>query len=339
MTSFPAHLHSDVLSNGLLLLDKPPHWEVPEVVAAVQRATRAAKVASVAPLDAAASGLMLLCFGAATRLSARVEAAPKRYEGSLVLGAAAAAVDVRGGSLVAGAMPWDHVMDEELQEAADGMMAALNSGVSVSVGFNDDGSGDEDGDGAASSRGGGSAGGRAGSAAAAAGGSGGGVTLQVLPPRFRLRQYSSSFRYYEDDDGPSIHTVPVRLLEFKAWRASEEEILRAAAAAAAAAAVGAKSSAAAAARSRLGLADPRVSISGGGSGGDDDVAALVGRVVRFSVLLSGRAHVRSLVAMYGRRLRTCAVLDELRRTQVASFDVGDAWSLEAVLPILQRYKR
>lgn len=45
----------------------------------MQRATGADKVASVAPLDARASGLMLLCFGSATRLAPRVERAAKRY--------------------------------------------------------------------------------------------------------------------------------------------------------------------------------------------------------------------------------------------------------------------
>ncbi len=70
---------------------------------------------------------------------------------------------------------------------------------------------------------------------------------------------------------------------------------------------------------------------GDGGGGQE------GRVVRFSALLAGRGYLRPLVTLYGRRLRTCAVLDELRRTHVGAFSVDDAWSWDALLPLLKRY--
>lgn len=78
---------------------------------------------------------------------------------------------------------------------------------------------------------------------------------------------------------------------------------------------------------------------GAGAGGVDwrDGGGQNGRIVRFSVLLSGRGYVRPLVNLYGRRLRTSAVLDELRRTHVGAFSVDDAWSWDALLPLLQRY--
>ncbi|GIL88349.1 hypothetical protein Vretimale_15058 [Volvox reticuliferus] len=325
MTSFPAHLHHNVLSNGLLIVDKPPHWEVAEVVTAVQRATRADKVASVAPLDAAASGLMLLCFGAATRLSSKVEKAAKRYDGAMVLGAAAASADVRGSSYVSEALPWRGITDEELQEAADGMLVALGAGSSSLPGSS----------------------------------TSDGTIIQILSARYRLRQYPSSFEYYEEDKGSSLQTVALNLHDFKVWRASEDEICRTASSTAVAAvAAGAKpiirtagaAAFAPAARANdpsdlwvSGAADT-VSVSSNNTRQQPGVdegpnGDLTGRIVRFSMLLSGRAHVRSVVAMYGRRLRTCTCLDELRRTEVGSFSVADAWPLEAVLPIMERYKR
>ncbi|GLI71644.1 hypothetical protein VaNZ11_016918 [Volvox africanus] len=322
MTSFPAHLHHNVLSNGLLLIDKPPHWEVAEVVTAIQRATRADKVASVAPLDAAASGLMLLCFGAATRMSSRVEKAAKRYDGAMLLGSAAASADVRGDSYVSEALPWSDITDEELQEAADGMLAALGAGGSGS------GSGSD------------------------------GTVIQILPPRYRLRQYPSSFKYYEEDKGSSLSTISLNLHDFKVWRMREEDICRTTTSAAAAGLTARqkptlRTTAAISPASRASptdFRDPWV------SGADDAVSVsnrdlpvrgfddrpsgdVTGRVVRFSMLLSGRAHVRSVVAMYGRRLRTCACLDDMRRTEVGMFSVADAWPLEALLPIMERYKR
>ncbi len=114
ISRIPDHLTPAALANGLLLVDKPPGWEVAELVEAVRRATHAARVASVAPLDACGSGLVLLAFGEATRaLARRVERAAKRYEGSLVLGAWSRSGDVRGAeSLEAEAMPWAHVTGE-----------------------------------------------------------------------------------------------------------------------------------------------------------------------------------------------------------------------------------
>jgi tRNA U55 pseudouridine synthase TruB len=133
-------------------------------------------------------------------------------------------------------------------------------------------------------------------------------------------------------------TRPVQVHDFKVWRASDEDIRGgAAAASAAAAAAGARLPPAAAAAAVVPPLAPSAAGPRAAAGGD--VAALTGRVVRFSVKVTGRAHVRSLVDMYGRRLRACACLDELRRTEVASLTVGEAWPVEALLPILERYKR
>ena len=78
MTDFPQHLSLQVLNNGLLLVDKPVQWESREVVAALQRATEASRVTCLGHLDAAASGLLLVAFGDAAKLSGAVERGPKR---------------------------------------------------------------------------------------------------------------------------------------------------------------------------------------------------------------------------------------------------------------------
>ncbi|PNW71708.1 hypothetical protein CHLRE_16g665750v5 [Chlamydomonas reinhardtii] len=288
ITSFPEHLRPEVLANGVLLVDKPPHWEVPEVVAAVQRATGADKVASVAPLDARASGLMLLCFGSATRLAPRVERAAKRYTGTLVLGGSSLSGDVRGGSFRAAQLPAEHLTDEDLREAAQGLVtAAAGAPVHGAVATGHQG--------------------------------GGGLALRVLPRTWRLRQLPSSTEYYEERVEPSMRTLDMELLDFRVWRESA------------------------------------LSHNDGAAGAEydqhDQHKQELGRglvwtrspphprpvVLRFSALLVGRSHVRSLIAMYGRRLRTAACLDDLRRTEIGSFNVEEAWPLEALVPVLQRH--
>ncbi|KAG2493505.1 hypothetical protein HYH03_008321 [Edaphochlamys debaryana] len=269
MTSFPEHLSPAVLSNGLLLVDKPPDWQVQEVVASVRRASGAARLASLAPLDACASGLLLIAFGAAaSTMAARVEAAPKRYEGTVRLGAASNTFDVRGDSYVPYSLPCAHVTDEDIADAA----ASMASGPSTSAAPE---------------------GGPSGAQANA------GVRL-VLPERHRLRALpGAAGRYLEEDAGGGIRTSPLRVLDFRAWRCLDE------------------------------------APASGAPGRESGSCVSVG----FSMQIAGRGHVRSLLAMYGRRLRTSACLEELRRTAVGGLEVADAWALEALLPALERYGR
>ncbi|KXZ52395.1 hypothetical protein GPECTOR_9g439 [Gonium pectorale] len=309
ITSLPEHLSPAALANGLLLVDKPPGWEVAEVLAAVQRATRAKKLASLAPLDGPASGLLLVAFGEATRLARAVEVAAKRYEGSVVLGAAAGGGDARGGSLVADAMPWGHVADEELQEVADSLVTGPGAGT----------------------------GGAGGTTAAAAPLQ----PLQLLPLPLRLRQLPGSFTCIEEDIGPSMLTLGMELREFRVWRqAPGEEPLPGAVAQAPPSPPNLSATA-----SGLGLRPPTGSSDPRAGGGAAATAAGAGwadadggRVLRFSAVVAGRTQLRPLVTMYGRRLRSTAVLDGLRRTGVGSFGVGDAWALETLLPLLRRYR-
>ncbi|KAG2441930.1 hypothetical protein HXX76_003535 [Chlamydomonas incerta] len=302
MTSFPEHIRPEVLANGVLLVDKPQHWEVPEVVAAVQRATGADKVASVAPLDACASGLMLLCFGSATRLAPRVERAPKRYTGTIVLGGASLSGDVRGGSYRAAQLPVEHLTDEDLEEAAQGLVtAAAGTLARVDV-----------------------ATGRPGA---------GGPPLRVLPLSWRLRQLPSSTEYYEESVELSVRTADMELLDFRVWREP---------------APGPAHDDVATSEDAYHSEQQQQQHELPGQQQSDLLLSPLCTqqppsscpvVLRFSALVVGRGHVRSLITMYGRRLRTAACLDELRRTDIGSFNVEEAWPLEALVPVLQRHRR
>jgi hypothetical protein len=63
ITRLPEHLHTSIISNGVLLLDKPKGWTACDCVNAVKSAVKQQKVGHVAPLDCVATGLMVLLLG------------------------------------------------------------------------------------------------------------------------------------------------------------------------------------------------------------------------------------------------------------------------------------
>lgn len=67
-----------------------------DVVAAARRATRVKRIGHCGTLDPLATGVLVLCFGAATRLSEYVMATNKRYWAQVRLGATTATDDAEG---------------------------------------------------------------------------------------------------------------------------------------------------------------------------------------------------------------------------------------------------
>lgn len=79
--------------NGVLLFDKPEGWTSSFAVQEVKKLFQAEKVGHTGTLDPLASGLLPLCFGEATKLSAFFLDADKRYEVTCRLGATTASGD------------------------------------------------------------------------------------------------------------------------------------------------------------------------------------------------------------------------------------------------------
>ena len=71
---------------GLLNVDKPAGMTSRQVVDLVQKLVRPAKVGHAGTLDPMATGVLIVCVGAATRLMTRVQQARKRYVGRFLLG-------------------------------------------------------------------------------------------------------------------------------------------------------------------------------------------------------------------------------------------------------------
>ncbi len=84
------------LRHGLLLIDKERGWTSHDVVQKVRRLIKEKKVGHCGTLDPAATGLLVITVGRATRLTRFLIKAPKVYEGALRLGTATDTYDAEG---------------------------------------------------------------------------------------------------------------------------------------------------------------------------------------------------------------------------------------------------
>ena len=86
----------ELQESGILLVDKPTEWTSHDVVNFVRRRFGIAKVGHCGTLDPAATGLLVLVLGKATRLSDRLMGHDKRYAGTMRLGIETASQDREG---------------------------------------------------------------------------------------------------------------------------------------------------------------------------------------------------------------------------------------------------
>ncbi len=82
--------------NGILLIDKPSGMTSHDVVDRVRRAAGIRRVGHTGTLDPSATGLLIMCVGAATRLSEFLTALDKVYEGVMELGRVTDSHDLDG---------------------------------------------------------------------------------------------------------------------------------------------------------------------------------------------------------------------------------------------------
>ena len=82
--------------HGVLLLDKPVGWSSNDALQKARRLLNAEKAGHTGTLDPLASGLLPLCFGAATKFSQASLDADKRYTATLQLGVTTTTADLEG---------------------------------------------------------------------------------------------------------------------------------------------------------------------------------------------------------------------------------------------------
>lgn len=82
--------------SGIINLDKPAGVTSHDVVDAVRRMAHQRKVGHAGTLDPMATGVLLVCLGAATRVAEFLMAGRKRYRAGIVFGAATTTYDAEG---------------------------------------------------------------------------------------------------------------------------------------------------------------------------------------------------------------------------------------------------
>ncbi|MGC8917269.1 MAG: tRNA pseudouridine(55) synthase TruB [Thermoanaerobaculum sp.] len=100
---------------GLLLVDKPQGPTSHDVVQVARRSLREKRIGHTGTLDPAATGLLVLCVGKATRLQGYLLAWEKAYEGEIRLGLATTTYDAEGEPL-GEARPVPELNDELLHQ-------------------------------------------------------------------------------------------------------------------------------------------------------------------------------------------------------------------------------
>lgn len=96
MQSLPGRRRARVQVHGILLLDKPPGVTSNKALQIAKRHLNAAKAGHTGALDPAATGLLPLCFGDATKVSAFLLDADKTYSVTALLGVRTDSGDLDG---------------------------------------------------------------------------------------------------------------------------------------------------------------------------------------------------------------------------------------------------
>jgi len=108
---------------GILLLDKPLGLTSNAALQEVKHLFKAQKAGHTGSLDPLATGLLPLCFGDATKISAFLLDADKRYEVRVRLGETTSTADAEGE--VIESIPAEHVTQEDVQAVLGGFLGEI----------------------------------------------------------------------------------------------------------------------------------------------------------------------------------------------------------------------
>jgi tRNA pseudouridine55 synthase len=109
---------------GLLVIDKPASMTSHDVVAAVRRAMGLRRVGHAGTLDPAATGVLLVGLGRATRLLRYLQGTDKDYDGTLAFGTTTSTLDATGE--VTGTFEMGGVSEDQVRRAAAALTGDLD---------------------------------------------------------------------------------------------------------------------------------------------------------------------------------------------------------------------
>ncbi|MFA5161199.1 MAG: tRNA pseudouridine(55) synthase TruB [Elusimicrobiales bacterium] len=113
--------------SGVLLVDKPSGWTSHDAVMVARRALGMRRIGHTGTLDPAATGLLVLLAGGATRLQSRFQQAGKTYSGTMLFGATTDTWDADGS--ITKVSPLPPVAPESFVEAARSLAGEITQPV------------------------------------------------------------------------------------------------------------------------------------------------------------------------------------------------------------------
>ena len=108
---------SPFLESGILLVDKPSEWTSHDVVNFIRRRFNVKKVGHCGTLDPAATGLLVIVLGRATKLSQRLSGDDKTYEATMLIGTETDSQDLEG--KVTAENDWSSVTVEQARKVCN----------------------------------------------------------------------------------------------------------------------------------------------------------------------------------------------------------------------------
>ncbi|GEM_PF-256339 len=112
------------MMDGIAVLDKPRGISSFQVVSKAKRALGVRKIGHTGTLDPAATGLLILCVGRATRLARFITQGDKVYEGTITLGVETDSYDAEGRIIATRTVP-DDLGHESIIEAVKGLTGTI----------------------------------------------------------------------------------------------------------------------------------------------------------------------------------------------------------------------
>ncbi len=109
--------------DGILVVDKPKGMTSHDVVDFIRRSFRIKKAGHAGTLDPAATGILVILIGRATKLSSGFTGAEKEYEATLTLGKKTDTADAQGKVLSAG--DYSKLTQERIKEAFDSFIGEI----------------------------------------------------------------------------------------------------------------------------------------------------------------------------------------------------------------------
>jgi tRNA pseudouridine55 synthase len=110
------------MTDGLVVVDKPPAWTSHDVVAKLRKVYMQRRVGHAGTLDPDATGVLLVGLGRATRLLRYLQDTEKAYRGTIVFGIATSTLDASGEVVEQAPMP---VSREQVEAAAERFVGDL----------------------------------------------------------------------------------------------------------------------------------------------------------------------------------------------------------------------